>query len=196
MCRGAYESVERRHSHNRLTRCPSCAYQLAGLPDHHRCPECGFPYELDTVVFPQLRWPWIAVCLGNGVLFLAGILILLWRAQVNIALVGGAVGLAGTAWRVLQAKRFVLVSGTSLRVVTQNEPERRFEIESIVGATWSRVDGAVEVHTHDGATLVRIPKSVLWSHRRSRELAATIGRFAEAARARNPGDDRRSESDE
>jgi hypothetical protein len=29
--------------------CIHCGYGLNGLPDHHRCPECGMPYEWATI---------------------------------------------------------------------------------------------------------------------------------------------------
>jgi hypothetical protein len=34
----------------RLTTCPVCQYDLAGLPRAHRCPECGFEYDEHTVL--------------------------------------------------------------------------------------------------------------------------------------------------
>ena len=30
--------------------CPSCSYNLRGLPTAHRCPECGFDYDPNAVV--------------------------------------------------------------------------------------------------------------------------------------------------
>jgi len=33
------------------TLCPDCQYDLNGLPVPHRCPECGFEYHLDTIVW-------------------------------------------------------------------------------------------------------------------------------------------------
>jgi hypothetical protein len=29
--------------------CIHCGYDLAGLPDHHRCPECGVPYSFGAI---------------------------------------------------------------------------------------------------------------------------------------------------
>lgn len=29
--------------------CPHCGFDLAGLPDDHRCPECGFGYQRDAI---------------------------------------------------------------------------------------------------------------------------------------------------
>ncbi|MDM8007492.1 MAG: hypothetical protein QUV05_15240 [Phycisphaerae bacterium] len=33
--------------------CLRCGYCLTGLPDQHRCPECGTPYEIEQV---KRRW--------------------------------------------------------------------------------------------------------------------------------------------
>ncbi len=38
----------------RLTHCPACFYELAGLPRRHRCPECEFEYDETT----SLVWIW------------------------------------------------------------------------------------------------------------------------------------------
>jgi hypothetical protein len=29
--------------------CIHCGYELSGLPDHHRCPECGLPYDFKAI---------------------------------------------------------------------------------------------------------------------------------------------------
>ena len=34
----------------RLTHCPQCGYDLAGLPVKHACPECGYAYDKGDIV--------------------------------------------------------------------------------------------------------------------------------------------------
>jgi len=34
----------------RLTHCPQCEYDLAGLPVKHACPECGYAYDKGDIV--------------------------------------------------------------------------------------------------------------------------------------------------
>ena len=41
-------------------RCPQCEYSLEGLPDNHRCPECGFAYQSKSFrVFRQRGYFWL-----------------------------------------------------------------------------------------------------------------------------------------
>ncbi len=35
-----------------LTQCPVCDYSFEGLPENHFCPECGFAYSAEMMVFP------------------------------------------------------------------------------------------------------------------------------------------------
>ncbi len=37
--------------------CPKCAYDLRGLPDRHRCPECGTEYEAASIRSDWSKWP-------------------------------------------------------------------------------------------------------------------------------------------
>jgi len=34
-----------------LERCPRCDYDLQGLPQEHRCPECGLAYDTASRVW-------------------------------------------------------------------------------------------------------------------------------------------------
>ena len=34
-----------------LTRCPQCEYSRRGLPPDHKCPECGFEYDVEATIW-------------------------------------------------------------------------------------------------------------------------------------------------
>lgn len=56
--------------------CPSCGYDLAGLPSEHTCPECGFDYDPASIV---INLPGKGRALGN---VLAGgifCLVIIWQ---------------------------------------------------------------------------------------------------------------------
>src|SRR5450631_3411064 len=38
-----------------LSRCPACGYELTGLPNPGRCPECGGAYDNGTLIL--FGWP-------------------------------------------------------------------------------------------------------------------------------------------
>jgi len=46
-----------------LTSCPRCSYKLRGLPEKHRCPECGLGYDENSGIWRrhprwrELFWP-------------------------------------------------------------------------------------------------------------------------------------------
>lgn len=164
-----------------LARCPLCAYSFVGLPDHHTCPECGFVYEREAVMFSQRRRPWKVLCIAHGALLLGAVIVFVWRGVLSPALALGAVGVVGFGWRLREPKKFILVSRRWLRLLRVSEAEQRYPMEAIERATWNRLDGMVDVLGRSGAVVVRIPSSVLWSHRRSKTLASTITRYASEA---------------
>ncbi len=40
---------------HRLGKCPICSYNLRGLPNTHRCPECGWFYDTQTRIWRPLK---------------------------------------------------------------------------------------------------------------------------------------------
>ncbi len=43
---------------NYLSECPICSYSLKGLPDKHKCPECGADYDRDSEVIARIPGAW------------------------------------------------------------------------------------------------------------------------------------------
>lgn len=71
--------------------CPSCNYSLKGLPAAHRCPECGFPYDDQTLAWVE-PLPWrpmlIAAAVVAVVAFLCGFVFHLPGEYVSLILFG------------------------------------------------------------------------------------------------------------
>lgn len=51
-----------------LQKCPLCSYSLEGLPHAHRCPECGFAYDLQTMIWRISVMPFSQALLVSGIL--------------------------------------------------------------------------------------------------------------------------------
>lgn len=97
-----------------LANCPVCNYSLQGLPASHRCPECGFEYDEQTVVFkPKTPWKTCASLLGSEffVFYFIGVnaMSTAYRMAGPIASTGILVFFAalpiGTVWWIFRAHR-------------------------------------------------------------------------------------------
>ncbi len=64
--------------------CPECDYDLAGLPEAHRCPECGTPYDELTRVWKPRR-PWALIVASVGGCLMIGIQIVIATASLVTA---------------------------------------------------------------------------------------------------------------
>lgn len=97
-----------------LVNCPVCKYSLQGLPVAHRCPECGFEYDEQTVVFkPKTPWKTCASLLGSQFFafyfFGFNAMAMAYRMAGPIASMGILMFFAalpiGTVWWVFRAHR-------------------------------------------------------------------------------------------
>ncbi len=106
-----------------LDHCLVCGYSLHGLPDVHRCPECGTDYDRRTLVWRQ-KSPWRKIALYLGWQLLLTYLLIEILAAKTVAAFGSNYGpivlglilmliLLGTvAHRIVQHRRGMLVALT------------------------------------------------------------------------------------
>jgi len=119
-----------------IERCPQCDYLLRGLPDEHRCPECGLVNERDTILFREPRTVWaVAGVVYMSLAVMAGVL---WSSGRTPAFgLWVPIGLAVIAWiwfwNLRKAMHFILVSRRNIRILGRNEEAEVYPISDVGG---------------------------------------------------------------
>ena len=166
-----------------ISTCPICSYSLSGLPDEHKCPECGFEYERDMFFIQQERLGLRLLAITNVALCVA--VVVAWHlGRIGLIAVGPfAVLLVGSLFRLAAPRRGFIVSRRELQFVRNGRLDQRFPMAKIRGAEYSWIAGEVAVTAHDGTVPIRIPRGFLWSTKRAKSLAAAINDFASKQRS-------------
>lgn len=135
----------REHNSLKLTHCPACGYDLAGLPANHACPECAFEYDERTYRLPNwdyergydrpLEIIFAVACVGGAFISAQGNIVLP-MVLLCIALV-----LVGDVW--LRSRRpprgenpnarKILIDGIGVRLLTPVRDRRLFRWSAVRG---------------------------------------------------------------
>lgn len=157
-----------------LTNCPICNYSLTGLPDQHRCPECGYDYDRDSrmvdLSLPFQRFlPYV-----YGALAIWGAY-LLWQQGIGMALIMGslfpAAMIFGHYW---QKRGTTLLTTTDIQFIRDRKVLWRCPLDNAVSAYSSPYDGHVSLHDTEGRELRRLPDALRWTVPQTKKLAAAI----------------------
>ena len=162
-----------------ISMCPICAYSLLGLPDDHRCPECGFEFQRDTIVVEQARVAIRSGAIVNPILF--GAAVIGWlMGRIVLPLVGlFATLLAVSLWRLRTPKMVFLVSSRELQLLRRGRVWARYPMTNIRDAEYSWITGEVTVMACNGPPVaVRIPYGFLLSGKRAKRLVCAINEYA------------------
>ena len=162
-----------------LSRCPLCNYSLIGLPDQHKCPECGFSYDKRMEV--------LTLALRKHVFWLvAGTLVFLGQAAF-FAYRGGSASIPMLTyaiilfyplygfylWRRRQQDK-ILLWQDGLQVITKARPSPVYSWQDIRVAEQSLINGCAVLHMRDGDRITLFGRQFFGSNQRTRDFVKSI----------------------
>jgi len=172
-------------------RCPRCDYSLAGLPDKHRCPECGFEYERRMLVIRQSsRYTFIYV--GLAVFCVIGVIPPLLIGGRMLLLAFNSVCVAGMflSFAHLRRRNRAVLSSRGFSLISRNGPPREFRWREVGAVEYKSFGGGVTVRGTDGNKLHEIPAEFFGSQRKVRQFLAAAdewrARYRKAHKRRFP----------
>ena len=137
-----------------ITHCPICRYTLAGLPEKHRCPECGFEYNKDATAFfppPRGRVWWVGFY--GAIVIVAVFAFIYWYFPGSIGLfpvLYSSALLIGSFRRKRKAESAaVLVMDDRVDEIKDGRIVKSNSLAGINRAAWSFVDGKIRLSCGD-----------------------------------------------
>lgn len=161
-----------------LVRCPICAYSLYGLPDRHRCPECGFDYDQGMEVIEQSAT--LAVIFVGCLAMAAVGTFLMWPIRLRgLGIVFAPIGVVYMVWYVARFftgyRNKVVIGPDGIWLIQRRRVRSRFAWNQISRITGGK--GSVEIRDMHDRILHMITEGFLGSDRgltQLRELATAF----------------------
>ncbi len=162
-----------------LTRCPLCNYSLVGLPERHKCPECGFSYDkrmevLTLALRKQVFWVVAStlVFLGLAAFFassggLASIPMIFYAIILFYPLYGFYL------WRRRQQDK-ILLWQDGLQVIKKSRPGPVYSWQDIRTAEQSLINGYAILQMRDGDKITLFGRQFFGSHERTGDFVKSI----------------------
>ncbi len=162
-----------------LIRCPLCNYSLIGLPDRHKCPECGFSYDkrmevLTLALRKQVFWlvVWTLVYLGQAAFFAyrAGLASI---PMITHAIISFFPLYGFYLWR-KQKQDKILLWQDGLQVITKSKPGPVYSWQDIRVAEQSLINGHAILKMRNGDRITLFGRKFFGSHNRTGDFVKSI----------------------
>jgi len=160
-----------------ISRCPNCGYSLRGLPEEYLCPECGFSYDVNCVVFAEPRNAWKGLAVLNSVILLAfaarGVL-RGWSEADSLSILPFGVMMLGWLWHLSRPPKRIVISSQEIVLLKTNQERQTIAMSLVGDAHWSWTTGDIHLYGMDGEEMVTIERRFLASNARAKRAVAEI----------------------
>jgi len=160
-----------------IDQCVRCGYSLKGLPEVHRCPECGHENDRESTAIREPRVFAKLNAVAGVVVFLA-VTARAWVrgvASLSHPMVALAVALIAAAWiQVRRRARTIVVSRRSLELIDEASKVKSYTMEDVADAHWSFATGRTRITDRKGRVVVIIPNKFFNSLRADRKVVQAI----------------------
>jgi len=169
-----------------LTHCPICIYDLTGLPDEHRCPECGYDYDRDSEVIPLQSPPslWHKIVIFflvlNALLYFGRLIISMRADSHGVMLIAHLFVLISFAVMIFSSRPFAILRPHDIQIAHRRKITAQY---SLAGVTYALPDvsgAAVRLLDAQEAEVLRIPRSYHYTLAANLKLAAAINKRLQA----------------
>lgn len=161
-----------------LTHCPICKYDLTGLPDRHKCPECAFEFDRNCDLLqlePVPRWlRWFLILFMLMLMFNLAAAWIRKSGFLWLMIPSQLLAFLSVDMNFRSNRPVALVRPGDVQIIRRRTLHAQYSLVGVVSARWEFVDGGVRLLNAQGSELSYISKNLRWSANATKKLAAII----------------------
>ena len=163
-----------------LSKCPGCSYDLRGLPDKHKCPECGLSYNRKVEVIRCSRISWVILIF---LLFMCTFAVV----ELTLSLSGSGrsvymplfviVVLGRLLVKNLFSTRRAVLSADGVRFLGYKYDEQLARWQDVEKVVWSGMRGSIYIWSKEGEKIMDLKPDFFGTTERADEFVAAAQRW-------------------